>query len=150
MAEVTISGGEKLERRLREISETVASGAELRVGFLSTATYPDGKYVASVAAWQEFGTGRGIPPRPFFRGMIKRNSALWPSEVGSLLTSHNYDATVTLSLMGERIAGQLRQSITELVSPPLAAATARRKGFSKPLVDTGHMLNSVDYEVTTP
>ena len=29
----------------------------------------------------------------------------------------------------------------------LAESTIARKGFAKPLVETGHMLNSVDYEV---
>jgi hypothetical protein len=29
----------------------------------------------------------------------------------------------------------------------LKPATIRRKGFAKPLVDTGHMLNSIDHEV---
>jgi hypothetical protein len=39
------------------------------------------------------------------------------------------------------------QSIRDLVSPALAPATVARKGFSKPLIETGHLLNSVAVEV---
>ena len=49
--------------------------------------------------------------------------------------------------MGLGIKGQLQQSIIETNAPPLAESTVARKGFEKPLVDTSHMLNSVDFEV---
>lgn len=127
---------------------TSAGGAgSVRVGFLEKATYPDGKSVASIAAVNEFG-GSG-PPRPFFRNMIKANAPSWGDDVGKVLKATNFDASRTLGLMGERIVGQLRQSIRDLTSPPLAPSTVRRKGFSKPLVETGVMLNSADYEVST-
>jgi len=35
------------------------------------------------------------------------------------------------------------------VSPTLAQSTVDRKGFSKPLIDTGNMLNSVTKVVKT-
>ena len=54
---------------------------------------------------------------------------------------------VDVSLLGAGIEGQLRQSITDTNAPPLSPATIARKGFSKPLVDTGNMLNSVASEV---
>ena len=50
--------------------------------------------------------------------------------------------------MGHLIKGQLQDSIKAVSSPPLAAATIRRKGFSKPLIDTGVMWNSIDVTVT--
>ena len=66
---------------------------------------------------------------------------------GKFQTSHVLQAMALGALAGEAIAGQLRQSIVDTNSPALAESTIRRKGFSKPLVDTGHMLQSVDYEV---
>ena len=48
--------------------------------------------------------------------------------------------------MGVLIRGQLQQSIRDTNDPPLAAATVRRKGFAKPLIETSMMLNSVSYE----
>ena len=65
---------------------------------------------------------------------------------------------------GDAIVRQLRQSIIDTNTPALAESTLRRRGVAagtkydpanpatfgaKPLVDTGHMLNSVDYDVKT-
>ncbi len=141
-------GGEKVSRLLAEIADRVSKPRGLRVGFLENATYPDGKPVAMIAAIQEFGAPRaGIPPRPFFRNMIAKKSAEWPKAVGDLLVQNDYDVEKVLDQAGFAIAGQLRQSIQETNSPPLAESTIARKGFSKPLIDTGHMLNSIDHEV---
>ena len=93
--------------------------------------------------------------------MIANKQAEWPAAVGGLLKANNYDALRTLQLTGEAIAGQLRTSIVETNEPPLAPSTLRKRGVAgmvynpkdmstfgaKPLVWTGHMLNSVDYQV---
>ena len=143
----TVSGGKKLEAALREMAAKVGSPATLRVGFLENARYPNGTPVAMIAAINEFGRPPVQPPRPYFRNMIKSKSPEWPAAIGALLKANDYDAAKTLDLAGAGIAGQLRQSIVDLMSPELAESTIRRKGFSKPLVDTGHLLASVDYEV---
>jgi hypothetical protein len=145
-----IRGGEKFEAALAEIARMLGPSRQLKVGFLSTATYPDGKPVAMIAAIQNFGAPRaGIPPRPFFSDMVRKKSPEWPAAIGALLVRHKYDAARVMQITGEAIAGQLRQSIIETNEPPLAESTVKRKGFSKPLVHTGFMLNSVDYEIKT-
>jgi hypothetical protein len=144
----TIKGGDKLESALKDLAARVAKPATLRVGFLEGATYPDGTSVPMVAAFNEFGTSKA-PPRPFFRNMISAKSKEWPAALAGLLETHNYDANVALNLAGEAIKGQLQQSIRDLVSPPLAESTIKRKCFDKPLIDTSVMINSVDYEVNT-
>ena len=145
---VEVTGGERLERTLSDIARLASNAKEVRVGFLADATYPDGKPVALIAAIQNWGApSRGIPPRPFFSDMIQKRQHEWGPAIGNLLVKNGYDALRTLQLTGEAVAGQLRTSIVETNDPPLAPSTIRRKGFSKPLVDSGHMLNSVDYEV---
>jgi hypothetical protein len=144
----TIKGGDKLESALRDLARRVARPATLRVGFLEGATYPNGMSVPMVAALNEFGTSRA-PPRPFFRNMVSAKSREWPAALTKLLQASDYDAVTALQLAGQAIKGQLQQSINEFVSPPLAASTIKRKGFDKPLIDTGVMVNSVDYEVQT-
>jgi hypothetical protein len=144
----TVKGGALLERRLERLARLVARPATLSVGFLENATYPDGKKVAMIAAIQEYGApSRRIPPRPFFRNMVAAKSGEWPRALAGLLRANNMDAVRALNIAGQAIAGQLRQSIVDTNSPPLSPVTIARKGFSKPLVDTGHMLNSVDHEV---
>lgn len=146
MAEVR--GGKDFERHLSEIARMLGGERALRVGFLSKATYPGGTPVALIAAIQNWGApAAGIPPRPFFSNMIAEKMGEWPRAIGSLLLANGYDALRVLQLTGEAVAGQLRQSIVDFDNVPLAPSTIKRKGFSKQLVDTAHMLNSVDYEV---
>lgn len=144
----TISGGAKLEAALRKISEAVTRPATLRVGFLSDASYPNGTNVAMIAAIQNFGGGN-IPPRPFFSNMVAAKSPEWPKAIGDLLVANDYDVEKTLNITGQAIAGQLRQSVIDTNSPPLAPSTIRRKGHAKVLVDTGHLLQSIDHEIVT-
>ena len=89
-----------------------------------------------------------IPPRPFFRTMIANNKDSWAPTAAGLLAK-GIEPYVVLQMMGELLAGQLRASIIAMKSPPNAPSTIRKKGFDDPLIDTGHMLNSVDFEITT-
>lgn len=143
-----IKGGDKLEAELQRMAGAVTSAETVKVGFLAGATYPNGTPVAMIAAIQNWGAPRaGIPPRPFFSNMIAAKSPEWGPATGALLIANDYDAAKTLAQVGEAVSGQLRQSIIDTNAPPLAASTVARKGFDKPLVDTGVMLNSIDYEV---
>lgn len=148
MAVRHVGAGPGFERALADIARNLSAAGKVRVGFLESATYPDGTPVAMVAAIQDFGApAAGIPPRPFFRNMVAKKSREWPEAIRQLLVANGYDVEKTLTMVGEAIAGQLRQSIVDTNEPPLAPSTIARKGHSKPLVDTGHMLQSVDYEV---
>jgi hypothetical protein len=178
MAKVT--GGKKAAKVARDTADKVRRGKTLRVGFLENATYPDGTSVAMVAAIQEFGAPSvGIPPRPFFRNMIAQHKGEWGKQSREAMKLSGNDTNKALRLMGEVIAGQLRQSIIDTNTPPLGPVTlmlrkmrqqnpnlvvnrtvveeararvAAGKSYSgvsiKPLVDTGHLLNSIDYKVT--
>ena len=142
----SISGGEKLQAALDAIAKRLKKGAVVRVGFLENATYPDGKKVALIAALNDFGHNT-TPPRPFFRNMIADKKGEWPAAIEKLLAQTDYDAEKTLTLVGEGIAGQLRQAIVDFEGAPLKPATIARKGHSQQLVDSGTMLNGVDFEV---
>jgi hypothetical protein len=147
-AVASVSGGEGLSAKLRELGDKIRSATEVRVGFLEGATYPDGTPVAEIAAIHNFGApAAGIPARPFFSNMVTDKSPEWGDKFRKVLTGADYDAGLALELMGEGIAGQLRESIVATNDPPLSPITIARKGSSKPLVDTGHMLASVDKEV---
>ena len=142
----TLSGGDKLTSALAKIAQSLAKPVTLRVGFLEDATYPDGQSVAEVAAFNEFGTSKA-PARPFFRNMIADKSGGWPKAIAANLKASDYDIDKTMHLMGAGIKGQLQQAINDFSGVPLAASTIKRKGSSKQLIDTAHMLNSVNYEV---
>lgn len=149
MAKITgVTGAGTLDRRLAGIGAKLKGAKKLKVGFVGGATYPDGQSVADVALIQNFGApAAGIPPRPFFSNMVEDKRAGWPEKARRLLKHTGGDPDAALALMGEGIAGQLRQSIVDTNEPPLKPATIRKKGFAKPLVDTGLMLGSVDWEL---
>lgn len=141
-----VTGGDKLERALARIAAQLKKSGSVEVGFIGNATYPDGTPVAAVAAFNEFGTEH-IPPRPFFRNAIRRNSKKWPINLMTALKATDYDAAKSLGLIGEEISQELRDSILSNTPPPDAKATAKAKGFNKTLIDTGLMLNSVTHIV---
>jgi hypothetical protein len=152
---VKVTGGEKFKAAVGALTEKLRTNDKVRVGFLEAATYPDGKKVAFVAAMNEYGhsivrdgkTIGHVPPRPFFRNMIAAKKGEWPAGIATQLKKNKYDVVKTLDVVGAAVAGQLRQSIVDTNSPPNAPSTIARKGHEKVLVDSGHMLQSIDHEV---
>ncbi len=147
-------GFDKLQEALNELK-----GRQLRVGWESSAVYPNGDVVAVVAAQNEFGNpAKHIPPRPFMRPTITNKQTIWRDHIAkgamSVLESKT-TAVNALSTIGQGIAGDFRKAIAQVTSPALATATveARLRGkkqgksvslsIAKPLVDTGFMLNSL-------
>ena len=120
--------------------------SRLRVGFIDSATYPDGQNVASVTFWNEYGTAR-IPPRPFMRTTIAQNRENWVEMVRKLVPVHGAD--LSLLKLGEEMKGKLVFSILNWVEPPNAPYTIKKKGFDKPLVETAQMSRSISYELTS-
>ncbi|MDF7681191.1 hypothetical protein PT300_11600 [Enterobacteriaceae bacterium ESL0689] len=49
--------------------------------------------------------------------------------------------------MGEKLAGEVKRKIQSGIAPPLDPKTIARKGSSRPLIDTGNLLQSITYEV---
>ena len=150
----------KLSIKLAEIANKMGRG-HVNVGFLASATYPDGTPVAAVAFWNEVGSGAGVPeglesvaesgpsrpPRPFFKQTIAANSPHWGKDLAEQVKSTGGDGNVALGRMGVEIVGEIQESIINFSDPPNAPSTIARKGFDDPLIDTGTMLRSVDFEV---
>lgn len=148
MAEkIGISGGEKLESYLRKLARKVSKETTMRAGFLEGATDPkSGLPEGAIAAMNEFGT-KNSPPRPFMRGTVKKHSGEWGEQLGKLLVATDYDANASLRQMGALIVGQIQLSIRDFKDPGNAPSTIAKKGFDKPLIEIGHMLNSVASDV---
>lgn len=143
----SVKGGDKLKKALKDLLKNLNSAESVRVGFLEDAKYPDGTPVALVGSVQNWGSpAAGIPPRPFFTNMIAHHAGSWSKGMAETLKSTNYDAKKTLDIVGEVLVGQLKKEIIDMNFPPLKPETIRRKGFDKPLIDTSHMINSVDKE----
>lgn len=168
------AGGDKMRKVLSGIAARLGIGGDVKIGFLEGATYPANarealkrgshskrqkarlEQVASsgsvlgvpeVAFWNEFGTSRA-PPRPFFRQMIAAKSPNWGENLATAAKATGYDSGKALGLMGENIKDDLVASIVAFSSPGLSEYTKRKKGFDKPLIDSGVMQRAVDWVVT--
>lgn len=105
---------------------------------------------AQVATWMEYGTPT-IPSRPAFRMTIEQNAVKYYKFIKSGLVAvverRLKDTHLLLSLLGERAVADVRLTIRKGVPPPLSADRIKRKKSSKPLIDTGQLINSITYEV---
>lgn len=124
---------------------------EVASGWLETARYEDGKPVAYIAAIQEFGHAPHIPPRPFMRPTVEAQSLEWAKIYGHAIKTAA-SGTAVLEIMGGKIAGDMREAISELTSPGLAESTIKARqrkgnGSTKPLVDTRVMINTLTHIV---
>lgn len=133
-----LTGGDKLQAKLREIAKRIEGKHELRVGFLEGATYPDesGTPVAMVAWWLNYGT-KTAPPRPFFTNMVKIKSDKWGDALARILADNDYNVTDALMKMGEGISGQLRQALIDLDTPALSPITLMLR---KMRIDDPHLV----------
>lgn len=137
----------------------------VRVGWFSDMLYSDGVYVAEVAKWNEYGTYNS-PARPFMRPMMHQNSRQIKEILRfnySKAIIHNQNTTKVLNLVGMDVVGRIQKQIIAVNTPANAPITihggwmrnkksgkwfyVRGKGGSKPLQDSGVMLNSVSYQV---
>ena len=127
------------------LSKYKEMNASVRVGVLENATYPDGTPVAMVAFWNEYGT-RTSPVRAFFRTTVSENKKNWVLSVQNLMKIHN-DPKRVMGLIGVHMQEQIVQSINTWSDPPNSAYTIAKKGFDKPLVETGLLMRSIKSEV---
>lgn len=161
----TVRGGNKLRQFFRTVKQAKHLSVKgVDVGFFATARYPDvstgkngGKkqkphHVATVAAWNEFGTRRNgkqhVPERPFMRQAIKAaNDDLTEILIQGIDAKKMILDPITAGRMGLAMQNHIQRRITTLRDPPDAPSTIERKGSSNPLIDTGFMRQSVSFRV---
>lgn len=107
--------------------------------------------VNQYAIYNEYGTVN-IPARPFFRTALifeegNKKVSDYVKETLKMVTTGKLTASQSMDKIGLFCKGRVVNSITNGKWAPLDKATIKAKGKSKPLVDTGLMLKSVDYEV---
>ena len=132
--------------------EDVGQGVTLTVGIHEDAGQTDGKTLAQIAAWNEFGTPT-IPPRPFMRPTIdsqgKKAEQMLSQEIEKIFQGKKKANIMTaLGRVGAFLAGAIQRKITTLKRPPNAPSTIKKKGSSNPLIDTGAMRQAVGFKVT--
>jgi len=109
----------------------------------------EGVTVLEYASYNEFGT-KDIPERSFIRSTVderKRRIFGKAFQLQEAIFKGRMTVDTALAIMGTLIKGNIVQKIVNLRSPANAASTIRAKGSSNPLIDTGRLRQSIDYEV---
>lgn len=147
----------KLNRFISQLSDT-----EIKVGWFESSKYENGTSVASVALVQEFGSPKdNIPPRPFMRTTIKKEEKNWDKLI-NVSSKEALNGNLTGNKFAERlgliVSGHIKKSIRDVQEPPLKESTIRNRvsrrankklvgNLTKPLIDTGIMINTLTYVV---
>lgn len=135
------------KRAFRKLYNLVrkVGGASVQVGVL------EGE-LAMIFAVQEYGSPkRNIPARPAMRQTFENRRAdliRLQAKIAQALIEGKINEIRAMQLLGAWAAGAIKATITsEGNFVPLAPATVRAKGSSKPLIDTGQLVAAVTFVV---
>lgn len=152
---VTVSGGNKIAERIAEIKRKFSDAPTVLVGVPKSAgNYEDGVHTATVAAVNEFGSADGrIPERSYLRSGIndsQQNIKKLYEKMMPEVISNDLDIRSIQSMVGEIAVGRIVERISEGIDPGNAESTIKKKGSSTPLIDTGHLRQSITYVLSEP
>lgn len=131
----------------------------VKVGILQSKggeqTHPDSDMsLIEIMATHEFGSSDDrIPERrplrkTFNDGEGPRRLADVITKLAKQIITGGMDPVRALRILGTWAVKEVKNTITsEDLPPPLAESTVEAKGSTKPLVDTGLLLNSISFEV---
>ena len=111
----------------------------------------DGVSVQDYALWNEYGTIY-IPSRPFFRkALISRKAQREITEFMQALFNSVIQGSMTgeqmLRAVGDHCKARLVESIKNGGWQSNKASTLKYKNQSQPLIDSGTLIGSIDYEI---
>ena len=123
------------------------------VGVIGTgaAENHDGITNAELASVHEYGTLDGrIPERSFIRATIDEQRDAY-RKLAKTLSEKIIDGklvkTQALDLLGVRAVADIVRKIRSGLEPDITDVTKDRKGSSKPLIDTGQLVQSITHAV---
>lgn len=91
-----------------------------------------------------------IPERPFLRVAIEKNKQAYIrlNRINlARIVRGDTDVPAALSQLGEMAKSHVQTEIRSGNFTPLAPATIKRKGSSRPLIDTGQLVQSIAWEL---
>lgn len=141
------------EKGTKNIEAVIKNAPLVKIGVQSSAgNYPNaGPHVAEVAFWMEHGVeSKNIPARPFMQVTMDADRRKFSNTTDKLIgaiQAGKLNPIIALNLIGAQIARAMQRRLTITKWAPNAPATVRRKGSSRPLIDTGRLRRSITWEV---
>lgn len=123
-------------------------GKGVKVGIRRGKGSHDGTDMLDIAVYNHFGTAT-IPARPFVSDCAEKNAGQIQEAQKRLVYrvyQGNLSADGALAQLGAWYVDVQKGHILHGGWTPNAPATIKRKGSNKPLVDTGQLVNTVDWE----
>lgn len=136
--DVSVSGIAGLDSMISRLKDL--DGSKVEAGVF-------GGFDQKKAMWQEYGTSRGIPSRPFLRNALYENEARYANFVGPFIAQVMNGASprAVTNALGPFMVMSIQRTIAAGGFTALAPSTIARKGHSKPLIETGSMYGSIDW-----
>ena len=129
-------------KRLKELNKKV-----VEVGILSST---DGEIIL-IASVHEFGAPSvNIPERSYIRAGFDKYKEEIADFADTLVDKYlhgNLELDTMLNTIGEYAVSKIRRYMVDLQDPPNRPSTIEQKGSSNPLIDTGHLLQSISYRI---
>ena len=123
-------------------------GKGVKVGIRRGKGSHDGTDMLDIAVYNHFGTA-SIPARPFVSDCAEKNAGQI-QEAQRRLVYRVYQGSLSadgaLAQLGAWYVNVQKGHILHGGWTPNAPATIKRKGSNRPLVDTGQLVNTVDWE----
>ena len=147
MAEIIyqLEGLKKLDNELKYL-QTHA----VKVGVLGNGS-ANGISVQDYAIFNEYGTSR-IPARPFFRLSVGTANAQneikeYMKQQVEQIIQGGISAQQAYENLGTFVVQKIKKTIASGNFAALNPQTVKKKGHSKPLMDTHSLFHSIDYEI---
>jgi len=152
-----------VKRRGLRMPDRDMSSAVVKAGVLAGATYPAdvirdartgreypdpraGMAVATIAAALEYGHGQNHP-RPFMQQTVAERRKEWTDGVVKLVKS-GQSPEQAVGTVGQVMKEDIMKTITDWPADN-SPAWAATKGFNHGLIQTSHLLKSIESEVVT-
>jgi len=144
MIKITVPNLQKIQNEIRKEIEKLTHDKTVLVGIHEDAPQVEGGDItmAQLGAVLHFGN-QNIPARPWLDVGVQSGSA----DYLSVIENNSDDLDRALNMIGSIAVGKAQQYMTELQDPPNAPSTAKKKGSSNPLIDTGALRQSVTYSI---
>ena len=146
-----VKDSKREQRRIEKVLRKAKENQAVAVGVINDDPHSKGFSMVELAMVHEFGSKDGrIPGRSFIRTTFDEKESVHRDLLHRLqqkVLAGKIGAKQALTTVGEVVAKNMAETINDGIEPGLKESTKKRKGSSKPLIDTGRLKASVTHEL---